>query len=102
MRHYLSKKVKIVLILSVMVAILLAVVSNLTGLNLPDLFVKGILTPIRSGASALTDQAERLYSYVFRYEALAAENEMLRQQIAQMEENDRRADALARENELLR
>lgn len=102
MRHYFSKKVRIVLILAVIVAVLLTVASNLTGLSLPDLVVKGIMTPIRSGASALTDQAEQLYSYVFRYEALAAENELLRQELAQMKENNRRADALALENDQLR
>jgi rod shape-determining protein MreC len=102
MRHYFSKKVRIVLILAVVLAILLAVVSNLTGLSLPDMVVKGIMTPIRSGASALTQQAEQLYSYVFRYEALAAENELLRQELAQMKEDNRLAAALARENEQLR
>jgi rod shape-determining protein MreC len=102
MRHYFSKKVRIVLILAVVLAVLLAVASNLLGMSLPDLVVKGIMTPIRSGASALTDQAEQLYSYVFRYEALAAENELLRQELSQMKENNRRADALARENDLLR
>jgi rod shape-determining protein MreC len=102
MKHYFSKKVRLVLILAMAIAILLTVVGNLTGMSVPDLLVKSVLTPIRSGASALTVGAEQLYSYVFRYEALAAENELLRQQIAQMEENDRKADALARENELLR
>ena len=102
MRHYFSKKVRIVLILAVVVAVLLAVASNLTGLSLPDLVVKGIMTPIRSGASALTEQAEQLYSYVFRYETLAAENELLRQELAQMKEDNRRADALALENSQLR
>jgi HAD superfamily hydrolase (TIGR01509 family) len=102
MRHYFSKKVRIVLILAVVVAVLLTVASNLTGLSLPDLVVKGIMTPIRSGASALTEQAEQLYSYVFRYETLAAENELLRQELAQMKEDNRRADALALENSQLR
>lgn len=102
MRHYFSKKVRIILILAVVIAVLLAVASNLTGLSLPDLVVKGVMTPIRSGASALTAQAEQLYSYVFRYEALAAENELLRQELAQMKENNRKADALARENDNLR
>jgi rod shape-determining protein MreC len=102
MRHYFSKKVRIVLILSIVIAILLTVASNLTGMSLPDMVVKSIMTPIRSGASALTQQAEQLYSYVFRYEAIAAENELLRQELSQMKENNRRADALARENDLLR
>ena len=41
MKHYLSRKVKIVLILAVLLAVGLAALSNLTSLSLPELFVKG-------------------------------------------------------------
>ncbi len=102
MKHYFSRKVKIVLALAVAIAIGLAVLSNFTGTSVPDLFVKGVLTPIRAGAAALTKQAEQMYSYMFRYESLQAENADLKAQIARMEENARRADALARENDQLR
>ena len=102
MKHYFSKKVKIVLVVAVLLAIVLGVVSNLTGLGLPEMFVKGVLTPIRSGAAALTAQAEQMYSYLFHYESLQAENEALKEQLAQLEEDARRADSLARENDRLR
>ena len=39
MKHYFSKKVRIVLIVSLLLAVLLAVVSNLTGLTLPQMGV---------------------------------------------------------------
>ena len=45
---------------------------------------------------------ERYYSYMFKYEALEAENQVLKAQIAQMEDVARQADATARENERLR
>jgi len=102
MKHYLSQKVKIVLVVAVILAVGLAALSNLTQLTLPEMFVKGILTPIRAGAAALTDQAEQMYSYLFHYETLAAENEAMKAQISKLEENARRADALIRENERLR
>ncbi len=102
MKHYFSRKVKLVLAAAMILAVLLAVISNLTGLGLPDLFVQGILTPIRAGAAALTDQAEQMYSYLFRYESLQAENEALKSQLAQLEDDARRADSLARENDRLR
>lgn len=102
MKHYLSRKVKIVLALAVLLAVGLAALSNITQLTLPELFVKGVLTPIRAGAAALTNQAEQMYSYLFHYETLAAENEALKEQISKLEENARRADALIRENERLR
>ena len=102
MKHYLSRKVKIVLILAVLLAVGLAALSNLTSLSLPELFVKGVLTPIRAGAASLTNQAEQMYSYLFHYETMAAENEALKERISELEENARRADALIRENERLR
>ncbi len=102
MKHFFSTRVRVVLIVAVLLAVLLAVVSNLTGLSLPDMAVKGILTPIRTGVSQLTDQAERLYNYMFGYEALVAENEALKEEVARLEEAARNADSLMRENQSLR
>lgn len=102
MRHYFSTRVRVVLVVAVLLAAGLAVISNLTGLSLPEMFVQGVLTPIRTGVSKLTDQAEQLYSYMFRYEALAAENEALKEQLAQMEDDARIADSVSRENDRLR
>ena len=102
MRHLFTSKVRIVMIAAVIIAALLAVVSSLTGLNLPDLAVKGILTPLRTGASKLTQQAERLYSYMFEFESLETENTILKEQLAAIEEDSRNADAISRENERLR
>ena len=102
MKHYFTKKVKIVLVVAAVLAVLLAVLSNLTGLGPAEMFVQGVLTPIRVGASTLTDQAEQMYSYIFHYESLKAENEALKEQIAQIEEDARQAAALARENDRLR
>lgn len=102
MRHYFSTRVRVVIVVAVLLAVGLAVLSNLTNLSLPDMVVQGILTPIRTGVSRLTDQAEQLYSYMFRYEALAAENEALKEQLAQMEDDARIADSVSRENDRLR
>lgn len=102
MKHYFSKKVRIVLIVALLLAVLLAVISNLTGLTLPQMFVQGILTPIRAGAAALTDQAEQMYSYMFHYESLQAENEALKTALSELEEAARQANSLARENDRLR
>ncbi len=102
MKHYFTTKVRVVLVVSVLLAVLLAVVGNLTGLTVGEMFVKGVLTPIRTGASKLTEQAEQFYSYMFRYEALAAENAKLREEISQMKDDARIADSLARENDRLR
>lgn len=102
MKHYFSTRVRVVLIIAVLLAVGLTAISSLTNLSLPDMFVQGILTPIRTGVSHLTDQAEQLYSYIFKYESLAAENAALKEKLAQMEDDARRADAVARENDNLR
>ena len=102
MKHFFSTRVRVVLILAVLLAVILAVVGSLTGLSLPDMVVKGILTPIRAGASKLTQQAQQMYNYMFEYESLATENEQLKEKLAQMEEDARQADSIARENDRLR
>ena len=102
MRHLFTTRVRVILIVAVLLTAGLAVLSNATGQSIPSLLVQGALAPFRAGANALTNQAEQFYSYMFRYEALAAENEALKAQIAEMEDEARQADSYQRENERLR
>lgn len=102
MKHFFTTTVKTVLIIALVLTAALMIISNLLGTTPADILVRSVLTPLRAGASSLTAQAERFYNYMFRYEALEAENEALRQQIAEMEDEARTADATARENERLR
>lgn len=101
MKHYLSTRVRVILVAAVLLAALLAVVSNLTGINFGQ-SVQSVLSPLRTGVSKLKDQAEQLYSYIFNYEALLAENVALKEKIAQMEDDARVADSVSRENDRLR
>ena len=101
MKH-LSTRVRIVIILAVVLAAGLGVLSSASGQSVPDMIVQAVMAPVKGAANALTKQAEQYYSYMFRYEALAAENEALKEQIAQMEDQARQAAAVARENERLR
>ena len=102
MKHFFSTRVRVVLVIAVLLAVVLAVISNLTGMSIPDMVVKGVLTPIRTGASKLTDQAQQLYNYMFEYESLVAENTSLKEELAKLEEDARLADSVARENDRLR
>ena len=102
MRHLFSTKVRVILIAAVLLTAGLAILKNAAGQTFPDMLVQGILTPFKYAANALTDQAEQLYSYMFRYEALLAENDALTKQLAQMEAEARQADAYQRDNERLR
>lgn len=102
MRHLFSTRLRIILVLAVLITAGLTVLSSLTNQSIPDLVVQGILAPFRAAGSALTDTAEKYYSYMFRYEALEAENEVLTARIAEMEDVARQADAVNRENARLR
>ena len=102
MRNLFSTRVKVIVVVAVLLAAALTVLSNVTGQTVPDLVVQAALAPFRAAGNALTKQAEQYYSYMFRYEALAAENEQLKADIAQMEDVARQADAVSRENERLR
>ena len=102
MRHFFTTKVKVIVIVAVILAVVIALITNLTGMSLGDLAVKGILQPLRAGASKMTEKAEQIYSYIFRYEALAAENEALKEQISNMEAEARQYDFVSRENDRLR
>ena len=102
MRHLFSVKVRILLAVAVLLTAGLAVLSNVTGQSVPRMVVQGVLAPFRYAGNVLTNQAENIYTYIFEYESLKAENEALRQQVTQMEELAREADSMARENERLR
>ena len=102
MRYLFTKKVKIVLIVAVLLTAGLAVAANLMGTTIGDVVVQAVLTPLRAGASALTDQAENIYDYIFKYEQLAAENASLREQLSQIQEDNRDAASIKRENDRLR
>ena len=102
MKRFFSSKVRTVLVIAVVLAAALTVISNLTGSTPLDGVVKGLMTPISTAASHLKNGAAQLYSYLFRYEALAAENADLKEQLAQISNDARKLDAMTRENARLR
>ena len=102
MRNLFNTKVKIILVIAALLTAGLAIYSGISNQSLPGVIVQGVLAPFRAAGTALTNTAEKYYSYMFRYEALEAENAVLKEQIAQMEDVARQADAVSRENERLR
>ena len=102
MKYFFTGKVKAVLIIAVLLTAGLAVLYSLTGVSPGDVVVKGILAPLRAGTSSLTAQAEQIYNYIFEYESLAAENEALRQELAELKDDAQDSLAAQKENERLR
>ena len=102
MRKLLSSKLIIIIVVAVLITAALAVAAGVSSQTAPGTALQTLLNPLKAGFNALTKQAEQYYSYMFRYEALAAENEQLKASIAQMEDVARQADATSRENQRLR
>lgn len=102
MKHFFTNRTRVVLIAAVLLAMVLAVVSSLTGMKMPQVLVQGVLTPFRTGVSKLAEKSQQVYDYIFRYEALQAENQALKEQLAAIEDVARDAYATKQENERLR
>ena len=102
MRHFFSNRVRAVMIASLLIAALLAVVSGLTGKNIPNMLVQSALRPLRGGANAVMGQVQQVYDYLFRYEQLESENAALKEQLSKLQQDALEADALRRENARLK
>ena len=100
-RTFLSKRVRIILIAAVVLAVLIAVASTMAGSSTTNL-VQTLLSPVRSLTASAARSVERVYNYAYNYENLQAENTVLQEKIAAMEESMRAVDTLQRENERLR
>ena len=66
MRHLVSTKVKVILILAVLLAAGLTIFSGVSNQNVFSNITQSILTPLRSGVNSMTEQAEKYYGYMFR------------------------------------
>ena len=102
MKHFFTTKVRAILVVAAVLTAALIIIGSLAGNTFAGKVVQGVLAPVKAGVRSLTAQAEKFYSYMFRYEALEAENDALRAEIARLQENSRTADSLSRENERLR
>jgi len=100
-KQFFSKRLRILLIAAVVVAVFFAVISSMSGSNATNP-VQTLLSPVRSLTASATKAAERFYNYAFNYENLEAEKTVLQEKIASMEEAMRAVDTLERENERLR
>ena len=97
MKQFFTKRVRNVLLAALALTVVLSIAAGTLGFNLPGVAVKTLLQPLRSGAQALTSQAEGIYSYLFRYEALEERVKALEAENAQLREEVRAAAALTRE-----
>lgn len=102
MKHFFfSKRVRILLIVALALAVFFAVISTISGSGSTNL-VQTLMNPVRSLVASATRSVERIYNYAYNYENLQARNTVLEEKIASMEDSIRSADTLERENNRLR
>ena len=90
MKKFFSGRVKMILAAAMSLAILFAVVGVISdGATLGQQVTGLVLSPFRAAAAAVVRQVEQFYDYLFRYDALEAENELLKQRVAELEEDAR-------------
>ena len=102
MKKFFSGRVKMILAAAMSLAILFAVVGVISdGATLGQQVTGLVLSPFRAATAAVVRQVEQFYDYLFRYDALEAENELLKQRVAELEEDARDVAQYERENEYL-
>lgn len=104
MKNFFTTKLRTVLVIAVLCALLtigwmLLRPGEASPMNNTVSFFSN---PLKNGVSLLVDKAERLYDYMFRYERLRAENDQLREEMANKNEDIRQSQTYKEENERLR
>ena len=102
MRNLFNAKVRILLVVAGLITVALFIMNSVGMVTVPGVVTQTLMAPVRAVGTTLASTAELYYSYMFQYEALAAENAELKAQIAQMEDVARQADSVNRENARLR
>ena len=104
MKQYFTTKVKVILVIAALAAIvtigsMILRPGKATPLNN---LISMVANPLKNGVTILVDKAEQIYDYVFGYELLQAENQQLREQMAAMNQDIRDSQTYKAENERLR
>lgn len=104
MKKLFTTKVRVVLVLAVLAALITIGCTLLwPGSATPvNNAISAITNPMKNGVTILVKKAESLYDYIFKYELIQAENEQLRQELADMTADIRNAQTYKEENERLR
>ena len=104
MKKIFSNKSRLVMIAAVCIAVIIGV----TGVILAGRagvftnIINTVTTPVKTLVTGVAVKVEELYDYMYGFDELKAENELLKKQIAEMESEVRDATALTEENTRLR
>jgi rod shape-determining protein MreC len=103
-KGYISKRVIVIVLIALFIAVMSAVgvaLSDTASGRLASA-VNSATVPVKRGMSSMVDSLEELYGYLYKYDRLEVENQELKDRIAELEEQTREYDAINEENEQLR
>ena len=104
MKKIFSNKSRLVMVASVCIAVVLAV-TGVVMAGRAGIFtniISSVTTPVKTLFTGVALKVEEVYDYMYGFDELKAENELLKKQIAEMESEIRDAAALTEENATLR
>lgn len=92
----------LLLIAAALLAAVLGIGAQILGFDPLTSALEVLATPFRAASSAVTNWTQAQYDRAFQYEELAAENESLRQRVAQLERDAIAGQDAQRENERMK
>lgn len=102
MKQFFKNNGGLILIAAVLLAAVVALGSFILDADPFTSVAEVIATPFRAASTAVTNWAREQYDRAFRYAELEADNEALRQRVAELEEAAREGQDAVRENERLK
>ena len=104
MKDFITKKGIYIAIAAVVIAIIAAVSVAISGGrgDLASMLSQPFFRPLRSAVTALVDSLESIYNYMYSYDEMEAENQELRNRVAQLEEEYREYTQMSQEVDRLR
>lgn len=102
MKRFFQNNGGLLLIAAVLLAAVLALGSYILGFDPLANALELLATPFRAASAAVTGWAQEQYDRAFRYEELAAENETLRQRVAELERDAIAGQDAQRENQRMK
>ena len=92
----------LLVVAAVLLAAVLSVGASILGYDPLTAAMEVLATPFRAASSAIANWTQEQYDRAFRYEELAAENEALRQRVAELERDAIAGQDAQRENERMK
>lgn len=102
MRRFFQNNGGLLLVAAVLLTAVVALGTQILGFNTLNNALEVLATPFRAASSAVSNWTQERYDRAFRYEELAAENEALRQRVAELELDAIAGQDAQRENERMK